>query len=94
MTNSNVDVRKIALYGGAFDPPHIGHIAFCKELCSQEEFHEVWVLPSFKHPFDKALSPFEIRIEMCKVAFEEISPKVVISRKNFQFPETATQLTC
>jgi nicotinate-nucleotide adenylyltransferase len=29
---------------------------------------EVWLLPSYRHPFGKALAPFEDRVAMCRLA--------------------------
>lgn len=70
----------IALYGGAFDPPHIGHVAFCRELASRTEFDSVWVLPSYRHPFGKAMTDFEHRLQMCRIAFSSISEKIEIRK--------------
>ena len=85
MSEGNQGIN-IALYGGAFDPPHIGHTAFCRQLCSQSEFQQVWILPSYKHPFDKQLTNYEKRIVMCEIAFARLSPKVVISHEEILVP--------
>src|SRR4030095_4408623 len=70
---------KIALFGGSFDPPHIGHVAVAKHLIDSKEFDEVWVLPSFRHPFAKDLTPFEERLALCRLAFEGLDPKLKVS---------------
>jgi nicotinate-nucleotide adenylyltransferase len=84
--NRGQKTKSIAIYGGAFDPPHIGHTAFCAELCRQDEYHEIWVLPSFTHPFDKQLTDFDLRMEMCRIAFSTLSEKVIISREETRVP--------
>jgi nicotinate-nucleotide adenylyltransferase len=33
-----------------------------------QDLDEVWLLPSFRHPFGKALAPFEDRVRMCGLA--------------------------
>lgn len=38
--------KRIALYGGAFDPPHRGHLSIIANLCSLTFVDEIWVLPS------------------------------------------------
>ncbi len=38
-------VKTIALYGGAFDPPHKGHLAIIKNLNSLDFINEIWLLP-------------------------------------------------
>lgn len=39
-------VKKVALYGGAFDPPHKGHISIIENLASMAFINEIWLLPS------------------------------------------------
>ncbi len=70
---------KIALFGGSFDPPHIGHLAVGKHLADSGEFDEVWVLPSFRHPFAKESRPYEERLALCRLAFEGLDPKLKVS---------------
>ena len=69
---------KIALFGGSFNPPHAGHVAVAKHLIDSGSFDEVWVLPTFRHPFDKNLTPFEDRLALCRLAFGEL-PQVRVS---------------
>jgi nicotinate-nucleotide adenylyltransferase len=62
--------RHIALYGGSFDPPHLGHVLSVAWTLSAADIDEVWVVPTWKHPFDKQHgAPFEARLEMCVQAF-------------------------
>ncbi len=68
----------VALFGGAFDPPHLGHRAVAVYLAQLPQFDTVWVLPSFKHPFGKAMAPFTERLAMAEIAFHSI-PKVKVS---------------
>lgn len=61
--------RRVALFGGSFDPPHVGHTAICKWLFHKNLCEEVWVIPCFQHPFAKPLQEFDHRLMMCKLAF-------------------------
>jgi nicotinate-nucleotide adenylyltransferase len=45
-----VNSKKIALYGGAFDPPHIGHKEFIEVLEKVDFIDEVWIVPSGRRP--------------------------------------------
>lgn len=38
-------MRNIALYGGAFDPPHCGHLRIIESLCKAPLINEVWLVP-------------------------------------------------
>ncbi len=83
---------KIALFGGSFNPPHLGHQAVVKNLTKSSLFDEVWILPSFKHPFEKKLASFEDRLEMCQLAFKDLGKKIQIStlEKELNSPEGYT----
>jgi len=61
-------VREIALLGGSFNPPHVGHVMAAWWILATEPVAEVWLLPAWKHPFGKQLAPFEDRVRMCKLA--------------------------
>ena len=62
---------KVALYGGSFDPIHIGHIQTAQfVLNTSNEFDEVWILPCFHHMYNKNMVSAEQRLEMCKIAAE------------------------
>lgn len=57
---------KVALLGGAFDPPTLGHLAVAKfVLDSSRTFDEVWFTPCYQHMFNKEMAPAEARIKMC-----------------------------
>ena len=72
-------LMKIALFGGSFNPPQNGHVAVAKALLDSQQFDEVWVLPSFQHPFGKALALFKDRVTLCRLAFGDLSPSLRIS---------------
>ncbi len=73
MTKTNNKRRRVALFGGSFNPPHIGHSAICKWLMDRNIADEVWVIPCFIHPFGKKLAPFDHRLEMCRIAFSKLN---------------------
>lgn len=59
----------IAILGGAFNPITKGHIQLAQfVLNSSNEFDEVWLMPSYKHMFNKEMVSPEHRLEMCKIA--------------------------
>lgn len=80
--------KRVALFGGSFDPPHIGHTAFCAALANDSENDAIWVLPSADHPFGKDMAPFDQRMEMCRIAFASLSPKVEIRDDELELEHT------
>ena len=65
-----VTPRRIAIYGGSFDPPHLGHILSVAWALSAADLDAVWIIPTWKHAFEKEHSAsFEERFAMCELAF-------------------------
>jgi len=59
---------EIALLGGSFNPPHVAHVMAAWWALATQGVRQVWLLPSFVHPFGKQLAPFDDRVEMCRRA--------------------------
>jgi nicotinate-nucleotide adenylyltransferase len=59
---------EVALLGGSFNPPHVSHLMAAYWTLATQGVSEVWLLPSWKHPFGKQLAPFEDRVKMCELA--------------------------
>jgi nicotinate-nucleotide adenylyltransferase len=60
--------REIAILGGSFNPPHVAHLMAAYWALATQGVDEVWLLPSYRHPFGKALAPFDDRVRMCELA--------------------------
>lgn len=58
-------MSRIAIFGGSFNPPHVGHQTIMLWALATGQVDEVMVVPCFKHPFGKKLAPFKHRAEMC-----------------------------
>lgn len=58
---------KIALLGGGFDPPHMGHLLLSTQIREHMGLDQVWLIPCFEHPFEKKLSPATDRLAMVKL---------------------------
>lgn len=65
--------RRVAIFGGSFNPPHLGHREIISWVFARGIVDEVWVVPCFRHPFGKVLEAFEHRISMCRLAFGGLS---------------------
>lgn len=76
----------IALFGGSFNPVHIGHVLVCTWLLQTRQCEQVWVIPSYDHPFDKELVSFEDRVRMCELALEFLGENAVVSQIEAELP--------
>jgi len=56
---------KIAILGGAFDPPHLGHYELAKEVLKAELADQIWYMPAGYHVYDKKMAPTLDRLYMC-----------------------------
>jgi nicotinate-nucleotide adenylyltransferase len=70
---------RIALFGGSFNPPHLGHELAALYVLETAGVDELWLIPCFQHPFDKALEPFEDRLAMCRLAAGALGPRARVT---------------
>jgi len=64
---------KVALLGGSFNPPHVGHLLAAHYVRATQGVDEVWFMPAYQHPFGKVLEPFEHRMRMCEALCRDAS---------------------
>jgi nicotinate-nucleotide adenylyltransferase len=58
---------KIAVLGGSFNPPHLGHLLIAKQILEFTDYKKVWLLPCFQHTFQKELALAKHRLKMVKL---------------------------
>ena len=58
-------MRRVAVLGGSFNPPHAGHIAAAKAVLNARLADEVWVMPCWRQA-GKKLAPFRARMGMVR----------------------------
>jgi nicotinate-nucleotide adenylyltransferase len=68
-----------AIYGGSFDPPHMGHQMACLYLLQALEMEAVWLVPTAQHAFGKSLIPYAHRRAMCELMAQPFGQQVQIS---------------
>lgn len=69
-------VRRVALFGGSFDPPHVGHVMVVAWLLATERADEVWLIPVGTHALGKRVASFADRVAMAKAAVATLRSRV------------------
>jgi nicotinate-nucleotide adenylyltransferase len=81
---------EVALFGGSFDPPHVGHLLAAAYVLATEPIDELWLVPVFEHPLGKKLAaPFEHRVELCEQLAKSL-PRARVSRAEQESGEART----
>ena len=62
----------IALYGGSFDPPHLGHVHVVHAALKTLDIDKIIVVPAFVNPFKSGThAPAELRLKWLQEIFED-----------------------
>lgn len=64
--------QRVAVFGGAFDPPHLGHQRVGAEVLRQGVVDQVWYVPVFKHPWSDRLDKKELAAYEDRKAMTEL----------------------
>lgn len=82
MTSNLIPVRRIAVFGGAFDPPHAAHVTLVRAAVADLHLDELRVIPTGQawHK-SQPLSPAHHRLAMAQLAFAGLPRVVVDSRE-------------
>ncbi len=64
---------KKAIFGGSFDPPHIGHLDIIKQTLSTLDIDRLIVVPAFLNPFkSKSFAPASLRLKWLKAMTKDL----------------------
>ena len=61
---------RVCLFGGTFDPPHIGHLLIAQTVCEADDFDKILFIPANKPPHKKVNTSLEDRLAMLNIAVE------------------------
>jgi len=63
---------KLGLFGGTFDPPHLGHIQLALYVLNEKNLQKVILVPAYKTPYQdkQSAASFEHRLNMVEIAIE------------------------
>lgn len=71
--------RLLGVFGGTFDPPHVGHVSVARGLLESEAFDELLWIPARVPPHkpDRVVTAAGIRLEMVRAATDGIEGLLV-----------------
>jgi nicotinate-nucleotide adenylyltransferase len=91
LTESAPAARRIGVFGGAFDPPHRGHVALAQTAIAQLQLDELRILPTGQawHK-TTVLSDARHRVAMAQLTFADNDRVVVDARETLRSGPTYT----
>lgn len=86
--NSASSPIRTGIYGGSFNPIHIGHVALAKQILKAANLDEVWFVVSPQNPFKRQrdLMPDEQRLEWVRQALAD-ELQLFVSDYEFHLPK-------
>ena len=85
---------KIGIFGGSFNPPHIGHLAIANYICEFDDIDEVWFMVTPHNPLkeESELMSDEFRLNLMRLAIDGY-PKFKVSDFEFSLPRPTYTIT-
>ncbi len=82
--------KVVAVFGGSFNPPHVGHGMVARWLTWTGWVDAVWLVPVYRHAFegrhDKRLAPFAARLEWCAAFCADLGPGIEVCGVEAELP--------
>ena len=88
---------KTALFGGSFDPPHVGHLEIVRRVLNLPDIERIVVVPAWLNPFKStSCADAETRLRWCRELFDmegvEVDDFEVASGRRVYTVETVREL--
>lgn len=73
-------MNKVALFGGTFDPVHLGHTACMQHLVEKMDFSKVVIIPTSQNPLKKDIlpAPNKDRLKMIEIALADFDEEITV----------------
>lgn len=77
-------MKRIGIFGGSFNPIHLGHTTLAAYICEQGMVDEVWLMVSPQNPLkqDRTLLDEQERLAMSRLA---VAPNPTLKASDFEF---------
>ena len=82
---------KVVVFGGSFDPIHLGHTACLRHLTERMDLSKVFLVPTSINPLKIETPPAsqQDRMEMIRLALHQFSPEVSIDKNEIEKEDAA-----
>lgn len=77
--------ERVGVFGGTFDPPHVGHAIVANDLVERLELDRLLVIPAARPPHRETTFPAEVRLALTRRMFEGVAA-VEVSDLEFERP--------
>lgn len=63
-------MQRIGLFGGSFDPVHLGHLLIAQAACEELQLDKLFFIPAAQSPFkpERVLAPAKLRLRLLRLA--------------------------
>ena len=75
--------RRIGVFGGAFDPPHIGHLVVAQDVLERLNLDRLIVVPTARPVHRETTLPARLRLDLTESAFAD-SDRIAVSDIEFE----------
>lgn len=87
-------MRKVAIFGGSFDPPHLGHLEIIKTALQRLDVDLFFVVPCFLNPFKESfLFTPKSRLKWLETLTKDLEKIIVLDYEIKQNQKTPTYKT-
>jgi nicotinate-nucleotide adenylyltransferase len=83
---------RVLVFGGSFNPPHMGHVLVVAWALWTDQADEVWALPTADHPFGKHLAPLDRRTSWLRAALAPLGDRVRVEPLEAELPRPSYTL--
>jgi len=73
-------MKRVALFGGSFNPPHAAHQLVALYVLETQPVDELWFAPVYAHVFGKPLAPYADRVAMCELVAGALGARAKVTR--------------
>ena len=77
--------ERLAVLGGTFDPPHVGHAIIAQDLVEELELDRLLVIPAADPPHRTAVLPADVRFALTLRLFEDV-PRIDVMDMELRRP--------